>query len=799
MATSTAKPLFASPRALAASVRAWPLAGKSSPARDTGSAGDDASPLDALQALLAFSVLHEQARRKKLDAAENPESSPSAEFDKGEQFVLDEILQLVAERAVAITGADGVAIALAENDEVVLRAAAGTVRPDLGARIDRDSGFSGACFREAQIVCCDDAEIDPQVNAEACRRLGVRSLVAVPLYGRRRVIGVVEAFSTWPFAFNHNDIQNLSLLAELVVGALRPEDENRFAASARVAATHLEVRAAVPIEEPVHDPVEADSLARKPEPPDSTAADPPHRSEPNPIEECPQELLPVSLATLRNPDSIVAVSEAAPELVAINSADEAPVASGAFAPAARSVWRWSALGLLLVLIMAGMWWRVRNGEKSAGAAGVPTASSQPAKDNGSTFFRPDSSLRHSPPISTVRSLPEGFAGFPIVTAVDPVSSADTMVVTISLEQPVQYEEHRLVHPDRIYFDLKQTQLAAGLNGKTIVLEDALIKRIRVAQPVTGVTRVVIDNGPGTALAPRVHMDSAPCRLVIELHKPGATAAPALSSPAPGSGTDQQKPEPQKTQNEKMHASRGSDPTSASFHARLRIAVDAGHGGWDLGTVGRDGLLEKDLVLDVARRLADRLSSELGAEIIFTRNRDDYVSLEARAAIANRANADLLISIHANYSERASARGVETYYATTYSAIANESKVTVLSAPMRGVSASVPLKPAELEQRAARARELAASVQSTLYEQLSAENPGLPDRGFKTGDFTVLEASTMPAVLTEISFVSSPTDERKLKAEAYRAQIAAALFQGIARYLARSRSKDGQPLALNLAT
>ena len=150
------------------------------------------------------------------------------------------MLQLVAERAVAITGADGLAIALAENNEIVLRAAAGTVRPDVGARIDRDSAFSGACFRTAQVVNCDDTETDPRVNVQACRKLGARSMVAVPLCGRRRVIGVLEAFSAWPFGFNESDIRNLSLLAELVLGALKPEDEDRFAESAQAAATKLE-------------------------------------------------------------------------------------------------------------------------------------------------------------------------------------------------------------------------------------------------------------------------------------------------------------------------------------------------------------------------------------------------------------------------------------------------------------------------------------------------------------------------------------------------------------------------------
>src|SRR5579864_9724294 len=203
--------------------------------------------LDALQALLAFSALHDQIRRRRALAARHSAFDAPvavAEFEAEEQFVLDEVLQLVAQRAVAITGADGLAIALAENNEIVLRAAAGTVRPDVGARIDRDSAFSGACFRTAQVVNCDDTETDPRVNLEACRKLGARSMVAVPLCGRRRVIGILEAFSAWPFGFNDSDIRNLSLLAELVLGALKPEDEDRFAQSAQVAETKLEPPAA---------------------------------------------------------------------------------------------------------------------------------------------------------------------------------------------------------------------------------------------------------------------------------------------------------------------------------------------------------------------------------------------------------------------------------------------------------------------------------------------------------------------------------------------------------------------------
>src|SRR5579872_4445515 len=229
---------------------AGPRSGTRVPAWPTNGGGEsDAehvqkpSHRDALQALLAFSALHDQIRRRKALASRQSgfdSPTPISEFEPAELFVLDEVLQLVAERAVSITGSDGLAIALADNNEIVLRAAVGSICPDPGTRIDRDSAFSGACFRTAQIVICDDTETDPRVNLQSCRKLGARSMVAVPLCGRKRVIGVLEAFSTWPFSFNDSDVRNLSLLAELILGALKPEDEDRFAQSAQVAATKLE-------------------------------------------------------------------------------------------------------------------------------------------------------------------------------------------------------------------------------------------------------------------------------------------------------------------------------------------------------------------------------------------------------------------------------------------------------------------------------------------------------------------------------------------------------------------------------
>ena len=201
---------------------------------------------NALQALLAFSALHQQVRQRRALAARHKGFETiiaPVEFERREQFVLDEVLHLVAERAIAITGADGLGIALAENNEIVLRASAGTIKPDVGARIQRDSAFSGACFRTAQIIRCDDSETDERVNLYACRQLGARSMVAVPLCGRKRVIGLLQAFSAEPYGFNDSDVSSLELLAELILGALKPEDEDRFAESAEVAEAELKAPA----------------------------------------------------------------------------------------------------------------------------------------------------------------------------------------------------------------------------------------------------------------------------------------------------------------------------------------------------------------------------------------------------------------------------------------------------------------------------------------------------------------------------------------------------------------------------
>jgi len=803
----------------AASLSAWPQ-GQSAPSSTDRShqgsppqdhsgpdqPGQKPSQRDALQALLAFSALHEQVRRRKGLAAKLngfDAAAPVPEFEPDELFVLDEVLQLVAERAVAITGADGLAIALAENNEIVLRASAGTVRPDVGARIDRDSAFSGACFRQAQVVSCDDTETDTRVNLQTCRRLGARSMIAVPLCGRRRVIGVLEAFFAWPFGFNDSDIRNLTLLAELVVGALKPEDEDRFVQSAQAAATKLEAP---------RPPAVAPAAVAPPKP---------VRVEPAaPITLLPAKAAAAETASAPAPaisDEPAAEAEKAPETktketVAAETAPEPALTFGQLKPEPTSHRPGMVVLLLCIVIAAaiaaGVWWKWNSlqlgNEMVTGRSTTKPSAAQPhdaaaapetppaatANPAAGASASPQTTADAGEPVLTPAT-PEELAKFPHVTGIRRWSSADSSTVVLDLEEQVQYEAHRLASPDRIYFDLHDTQLAPDLAGKSIEVGDALLARIRVAQPVPGVTRVVLEIKSDSNFS--VSLEPNPYRLVVEVRKIGATPKGAVNL-FPSTEAEKNKlaivvPPPTR-----------QDLQLRTRLPKLRIVVDAGHGGWDLGTVGRRGLLEKDLVLEISQRLGKLLESRLGADVILTRNDDNYIPLDDRAEIANQAQADLFVSVHANYSDLASARGVETYYTNSFSAPGAKetgSNATLQPTSVRDASANAngngaksaatpSLSPAELHERIEQSRQLAMSVQRSLYGTLSVQNPGLRDRGIKEAGFVVLTESAMPGILAEVSFVSSPTDEQKLRSDGYREQIAEALYRGIARYAASSR-------------
>ncbi|HEY5056937.1 MAG TPA: N-acetylmuramoyl-L-alanine amidase [Acidobacteriaceae bacterium] len=215
----------------------------------------------------------------------------------------------------------------------------------------------------------------------------------------------------------------------------------------------------------------------------------------------------------------------------------------------------------------------------------------------------------------------------------------------------------------------------------------------------------------------------------------------------------------------------------------RIVIDAGHGGHDSGTIGADGIQEKDVVLDVALRLGTLLHDRLGAEIIYTRSDDTFIPLETRTAIANKAQADLFISVHANSSPDESARGVEVYYLnftsdpTALDVAARENAVSDQS--IHQLSDLV--KKITLKDKISESREFASDVEGSLYSGLTRGNAGLKDRGVKKAPFVVLIGANMPSILAEISFVTNPKDASQLRDPDYRERVAESLYRGIARY------------------
>jgi len=216
----------------------------------------------------------------------------------------------------------------------------------------------------------------------------------------------------------------------------------------------------------------------------------------------------------------------------------------------------------------------------------------------------------------------------------------------------------------------------------------------------------------------------------------------------------------------------------------KIVVDAGHGGHDTGTIGPNGLMEKDLVLDVALKLGKMLESKMGAEVVYTRDDDTFIPLETRTAIANKEEADLFISIHANSSSDPTARGIETYYLNfTTSAGALEVAARENAVSDKSIHELQDLvKKIALKEKIEESREFAGDVQHSLYTGLNARNPGLRNRGVKKAPFIVLIGANMPSILAEISFVSNPGDEKKLKTNDYRQRIADSLYKGIAKYV-----------------
>ncbi|HEY4660000.1 MAG TPA: N-acetylmuramoyl-L-alanine amidase [Terriglobales bacterium] len=712
---------------------------------------------DALQVLLAFACIHEQTAKRR-SAGLNPETSGD------EYFGLDEVLRLVAMRAISITGANGVAIALVKENAIVCRASAGTIAPDPGIRLDPNSGFSGACLRNGQTVRCDDSDTDTRVNAQACRTLGARSMVAVPLNAKGRVVGLIEAFSSKTHGFNDGDVKSLGLLGELILAAIHPEEEDRLA---QLAEKILPQPPAAVAQLRDVERITIASVAPALDPPNAKVESAPR---PAPV---PSGLgasaisTPVPLSGAAAPASAPVSGPSIPTRITDQRAAAQPSLIETAEPESISIPRprlnfpeekRSAKSLLLVaaliVVAVGLGWAWFHHAVQL----TTSASTLPMRQTASSAQTAEEQLPHQAPVKPGTN--------PEVTGIRHWSSPTSSTVVVDLQDQIQYEAHTLDNPPRVYFDLQDTKMASGLLNQSIAVDDSFLKRVRMAQPSAGVTRVVLETKGLSEVS--VKLDPNPYRLTIDVHKVPSSPVPAtLSKPSPSVANAPQK--------------KTTHPSSSAA-SEFRVVLDAGHGGWDLGTVGRKGLLEKDLVLDVVERLGKLVEQKLGADVIYTRQDDEYLPLEKRAEIANLASANLFLSVHANYSDLATARGVETYYTTTYSSIkarTAEADATLKDVNWIGV---------DIREKVTNSHRLADDIQHALYGGLAERTPEIRNRGVKEAQYVVLTGTQMPAILAEISFVSSPADEDNLQSSEYRQHIAEALYLGVAKYRAEEKQK-----------
>jgi N-acetylmuramoyl-L-alanine amidase len=223
-----------------------------------------------------------------------------------------------------------------------------------------------------------------------------------------------------------------------------------------------------------------------------------------------------------------------------------------------------------------------------------------------------------------------------------------------------------------------------------------------------------------------------------------------------------------------------------------VVLDAGHGGEDQGARGRDGLLEKHVVLDVTRRLRERLL-ELGYRVVLTRDADRKVSLRDRVARANEAGGDLFVSVHANAAPQKWVRGVETFF---LSLEASDEAARALAQ-----SENEAFDPADADAAADPLLGILGDlmmsehmVESNEFARMAQQALSLEDRvrsrGVKQAPFHVLMGVRMPACLVEIGFLSNARDERELASAARRDEIAEALAVSIVRFAERYDARRG---------
>ncbi len=385
-------------------------------------------------------------------------------------------------------------------------------------------------------------------------------------------------------------------------------------------------------------------------------------------------------------------------------------------------------------------------------------------------------------------------------------------VDLQLAKTAEFSTFKLSSPERLIVDIHTANAAAKREAavptpetlETVETVETVVKEQPSTASVSATASVATPANPVEVRKPADAMTVNPnpvapklerSEMVAKANKPAIKGQPLMTLPEITEPIVVHNPDAQNQAN----------AIAATVEAKVQagtsvkcVVIDAGHGGHDTGTIGGNGLLEKDLTLDVARRLRNYIKRNYpDIEVVMTRDSDTFIALEQRTAIANARHADLFISVHANSSPSRSAAGVETFFAKEDKPAAETEKpATEKTAKPAAATPTEAAKPitasVTIGNRVAESRELARYIQSGLVRGIGATSPNsAANRGVKHAGFVVLMGAAMPSVLAEVSFVSNPKDEALLMTGQYRERIAASLFAGLNAYLKKNRPAEAK--------
>lgn len=332
----------------------------------------------------------------------------------------------------------------------------------------------------------------------------------------------------------------------------------------------------------------------------------------------------------------------------------------------------------------------------------------------------------------------------------------------------EYSPHELPSPDRIFVDIYQAKLNPILHNKTYLVKNDYISQIRIAQKSPTTVRVVVDLDFDKIKRFQVWPAFDPFRIVVDIYPSEPTSElPAEKVPQPAQPTRE-----------------GYSMARQLGLGIKRIVIDPGHGGKDPGTIGKTGIMEKTVVLDICQRLKKLLDTASDLEVIMTRETDIYVPVENRTVIANQKQADLFVSVHANANPSKKRSGVETFYlnfshdpSVIETAAQENATSTKNLSEMRTILEKIAKNSKVLESK-----ELANNIQTNLVSALRKKYKDVKDLGYKGGPFWVLIGVETPSILVEVSYLSNSKEETRLKNAQYRQNIAQGIYNGIKEYI-----------------